>query len=163
MSTIYDYVPDAVPNYLATLIVDPQNVLEMSGSFDQVKHQGFGVSSEVITFSSQPRFYLQLQWTNMKKVEYDLLFNWYFDTNKAYGISRSFYFKAPEQYEPDIHKLYVCKFASDWQGSFKTYGSYAIGSIILEVVGKMGAGTTTTSSSSTTSTSSSSSTTTTAP
>ena len=161
---IWDMVDDAIPEAEITLQwpdVDPQNVIGIQGAFSQTINRGLGVSKEVLSDSETPVFNIVLTWSVMSAKEHDFLFDFYF--SKVFGAQKSFYYKIPNPYDSDIHKLLVVRIISPWESMLRTWQKYSIPELILEVEGRMGAGTTTTTSSTSTTSSSSSSSSSTAP
>jgi len=108
---IYDYFTGTVAaDYsTTTLSVLPTNVLVEEGDFNQVAHVYDDGSREVVTESATPVFYVTLQWKNRSLIDAGTIFDFYFDTAKAYGMARSFKWS-----HFDGH-TYTVKFASKLQ------------------------------------------------
>ena len=132
---LYDYVSEATPDYSATTLDVPCQVelLEM-GEFAQDIHEGDDTSEEVITYSTTPILYVELQWPTNTESTTGTIMDFFLDTAKAYGFSRSFKWDHPT----DSH-TYVVKFRSRIQRRIKPASTniYGISTITLKIIGKV--------------------------
>jgi len=129
---MYDYLDTATPDYSSTtLSVTPQEVLQEEGQLNQVVHLGADGSEEVITYSSDKIFYVNLRWSTKGAVDIGTILDFYYDAAKANGIARSFKWAHPL----DGH-TYVVKFRDKMIRS--DTGFYqGIDSVRLKVIGKI--------------------------
>ena len=131
---IYDYLSTATPDYsTTTLSIKCKVELLETGDFSQEIHEGDDTSEEVITFSSTPLFFVELQWPYMSESDTGTIIDFFYDTAKAYGFSRSFKWAHPT----DGH-TYVVKFRSKMvrKLSYTISGAlYHINTIQLKVIG----------------------------
>jgi len=130
---MYDYLSEATPDYSATTLSIPCQVeLIESGEFSQEVHEGDDTSEEVITFSSSPRFSVELQWPVKSESDTGTILDFFLDTAKGYGFSRTFKWDHPV----DSH-TYVVKFRSAIKRTYKPGIFYGINTITLKVIGKV--------------------------
>lgn len=135
LAEMYDYLSTVTPDYSATTLnIDCQVEVLETGEFSQEIHEGDDTSEEVITFSSTPKFFLEVQWPWKSASDTGTILDFFMDTAKGYGYSRSFKWTHPV----DGH-TYVVKFRSPIQrinrpGVVKTYG---IGTTTLKVIGRI--------------------------
>jgi hypothetical protein len=134
-STLYDFLPNKVPDYVAYLTVDPQDVLVVGGTKNIEIHEGYGVSEERILFSEQTKFYINLQFTVMSESDEEYLLDFYHDSDKSCGTYRSFYFTPPTTYGSSSH-TYVVRFNTSLESTFQNVKRYGIGNLQLIVLGR---------------------------
>ena len=132
--TMYDYLTDTTPDYDATLSVDPQEVMVISGEKDIEIHKGRGWDEERIILSSDSRFWVKLQWRHLSETDHSTLFDFYHDSAKGCGQARSFKWDPPGQY--DAH-IYVVRFDSRWESFLQNYQNYGIANLLLYVLGRI--------------------------
>jgi hypothetical protein len=132
--TIFDYVDNATPDYDATLTVDPQEVMFVSGEKDIEIHKAHGRAEERIILSSDSRFGVKLQWRYLREGDHSTVFDWYHDSAKGCGQARSFKWDPPAQY--DAH-IYVVRFDCRWESFLQNYQNYGIASLLLYVLGRI--------------------------
>ena len=130
---MYEFLPDATPDYEATLSVSPQKIMTLSGGKEIVIHQGRGINEERIILSDQTKFQLKLQWNILTRANWDTLFNWYHDPDKACGVGKSFWWSAPSQY--DAH-TYVVRFDSLWDSFVESFETFGVPTMLLYVLGR---------------------------
>ena len=94
---MFDYLSAVAADYVATnLTIKPQSILQERGEFNQVVHKGDDASREVVTLgSTTPIFYVVYNYSALNESDIGTIFDFYFDTNKAYGMARSFQFTHP--------------------------------------------------------------------
>jgi len=132
---MYDYLSTVTPDYSATTLnVSCQTELLETGEFSQEIHEGDDTSEEVISFSSTPKFFIEVQWPWKSASDTGTILDFFTDTAKGYGYSRSFKWVHPK----DGH-TYVVKFRSKIQRIYRpgVVSTYGIGSMILKVIGRI--------------------------
>ncbi|MCK9265211.1 MAG: hypothetical protein M0R18_15615 [Deltaproteobacteria bacterium] len=113
---MYDYLSTATPDYSATtLSVTPTDVLVEDGQFNQALHQTDDNGRNVVTLADTPIFVVRLQWQMRSEEDAGTIVDFYFDTDKAKGMARSFKWSHPL----DGH-TYVVKFASPLPRGFSS-------------------------------------------
>lgn len=128
---MYDYLSVATPDYSATtLSIGCQVQLVEEGEFSQEVHEGDDTSEEVISFSTSPILYVELQWPVKSESDTGTILDFFLDTSKGYGYSRSFKWDHPT----DGH-TYVVKFRSKIQRVYRPGVFYGINTIKLKVIG----------------------------
>ena len=128
---LYDYLSNVTPDYSATTLnIDCQVETLESGEFSQKVHEGDDTSEEVITFSSTPLTFVELQWPVSNITDTGTILDFFFDTAKAYGYARSFKWAHPK----DGH-TYVVKFRSKLQRRYAPGGVIGINTITLKILG----------------------------
>jgi len=129
---MYDYLDTVTPDYATTTFsVSPQQVIIEDGQFNQVIHMAGDGSEEVVTYSSKKIFYATLVFSVKTSSDIGTIMDFYFDTAKAYGISKSFKWAHPT----DTH-TYVIKFRDALSRS--DYHFYqAVSSVRLKVIGRI--------------------------
>lgn len=131
---MYDYLSVVTPDYTAvTLSVTPDTIITEEGSFNQEVIESDDLSQTVITLSTTPIYYVTLQWTHILESDAGTIYDFYFDTAKAKGRARSFYWLHPVE-----NHYYVLKFAENlsraFYPGFTSYRSYP--SVKFRVLGK---------------------------
>ncbi len=119
--SLYDYLTSVTPDYEATLSVDPQEVVVISGEKEVEIHRGRGRSEERIILSDQSKFWVKLQWRVLSETDHSTLFGWYHDPTKGCGTARTFWWTPPVQY--DSH-TYVVRFDCRWESFMQNYKNY---------------------------------------
>lgn len=130
---MYNFLTDVNPDYEATLTVDPQNVITISGQKEVSIHQGRGLSEERVILSDQSQFRIKLQWRYLSEADHSTLFDFYHDPDKGCGRASSFWWEPPAQY--DSH-TYVVRFDSLWESFLQNYKNYGLASLLLYVLGR---------------------------
>jgi len=129
---MFDYLDAATADYtLATLSVTPQQVLTETGTKNQVVHIADDNSEEYISFSNDSIFHVSLQWEILNESDAGTIFDFFHDSTKGNGITRTFYWEHPT----DGH-TYVVRFAEVLPRSISHPEIYGIQQIRLKVVGK---------------------------
>jgi hypothetical protein len=129
---MYDYLDTVTPDYTTTTFsVTPQQVIQEDGHFNQSIHMGADGSEEVVTYSAKKIFYVTLVFPVKTSSDIGTIFDFYFDTAKAYGISRSFKWAHPT----DTH-TYVVKFRDAMSRSDR-YFYQGISNVRLKVIGRI--------------------------
>ncbi|MCL6584672.1 MAG: hypothetical protein K6U11_13705 [bacterium] len=131
--TMYDYLPNATPDYTGTLSVDPQEIMVISGEKSIEIHRGIGIAEERVIFSTQTRFQVRLQWQVLSEADHSTLFDFYHNYAKGCGMGRTFYWQPPAQYD---NHTYVVRFDSPWESFLRNYKIYGVASLVLVVLGK---------------------------
>ena len=134
IETLYDFLTDATPDYDYTLVVDPQDVMYISGEKEIEIHRGRGRQAEErIILSDESKFWVKLQWRFLSDADHATLFGVYHDPTKACGTARTFYWTPPTQY--DSH-TYVVRFDCRWESFLQNYKNYGVTSLIFAVLGR---------------------------
>lgn len=129
---MFDYLDAATADYtLATLSVTPQQVLVETGSKNQVVHQADDNSEEYISFSNDSIFYVSLQWEILTESDAGIIFDFFHDSAKGNGITRTFYWEHPT----DGH-TYVVRFADALPRTISYPELYGIQQIRFKILGK---------------------------
>lgn len=131
--TLYDHLTDQNPDYSATLSVDPQDVITISGEKDVDIHRGYGRSEERIILSEQSRFWVKLQWRYLSEADHSTIFDFYHDSAKGCATARTFWYAFPAQY--DSH-TYVVRFDCKWESFLQNYKNYGLANLLLYVAGR---------------------------
>lgn len=131
--TLYDFLTDISPDYTATLSVDPQDIIYISGEKEIEIHRGRGRSEERVILSDESKFWVKLQWRYLIEADHSTLFDWYHDPVKACGTARTFWWSPPAQY--DAH-VYVVRFDCRWESFMQNYKNYGVASLLLYVAGR---------------------------
>ncbi|MEW5803721.1 MAG: hypothetical protein AB1847_16630 [bacterium] len=132
--TMYDFLTDVTADYSATLSVDPQDVITISGEKEVEIHRGRGRSEERIILSDQSRFWVKLQWRVLSEADHSTLFDFYHDPAKGCGTGRTFWWQPPAQYETS--HVYVVRFDCRWESFMQNYKNYGIANLLLYVAGR---------------------------
>ena len=124
------------PDYSATtLSIKCKVELIERGKFSQEVHEGDDTSEEVISYSTTPVLFVELQWPTTSESDTGTIMDFYLDTAKGYGFARSFKWTHPV----DGH-TYVVRFRSEIVRKYKPSYDGAIREIstqILKVIGKI--------------------------
>jgi hypothetical protein len=87
-----DYLSAVAADYTTTeLTVDPHEVLFEGGAFRQKSFEMDDVSVRVTTRSVTPVFFARLKYNYLVVADSNTIFDMYFDTAKAKGRARTFY------------------------------------------------------------------------
>ena len=129
---MFDYLDAQTADYTTTtLSITPQNVMVEAGTKNQVVHTADDNSEEYISFSNDSIFYVTLQWEILDEADAGTIFDFFHDSTKGNGITRTFYWEHPT----DGHK-YVVRFAEALPRSISHPEIYGIQQIKLRVTGK---------------------------
>lgn len=131
--TLYDYLTNVTPDVLGELIVDPQDIMYISGEKDVEIHRGRGRSEERIILSNQSRFWAKLQWRFLSEADHSTLFRFYHDSTIGCGMAQTFWWDPPAQYDSHI---YVVRFDCRWESFLQNYKNYGIANLLLAIVGR---------------------------
>ena len=131
--SLYDYLTSVTPDYEATLSVDPQDVMVISGEKEVEIHRGRGRSEERIILSDQSKFWVKLQWRYLSETDHSTLFGWYHDPTKGCGTARTFWWSSPAQYDSHV---YVVRFDCRWESFMQNYKNYGLANLLLFIVGR---------------------------
>jgi len=129
---MYDFVNLATPDYNATLTNPSQRVITEKGLKNQVIHLGDDGSEERISFSNQSIFHVGVQWPNKSESDIGQIIDFFYDTDKANGIVRSFKWTHPT----DSH-VYVVRFASNMTRTIRQKLFYGIPNAEFKVIGRI--------------------------
>ena len=131
-SEMWDYLSVVTADYTATsLILNPHRILTESGQKNQVVHLGVDGSEEIVTLSSQTIFYVSLQWDVLTPSDAGTVYDLYHDTNKANGISNTFYWDHPT----DGHS-YTVRFTGLFKRAIRPASIHSVAEIKLKVLGR---------------------------
>lgn len=132
---MYDYLSTVAADYTAvTLNIAPSRVLKENGLKNQVVRKFDDGSEERISFSTAFIFYVEIEWEGLTESDAGTIFDFYFDTAKGNGSTRSFQWTHPT----DGH-TYTVRFDSQFSRDYRAEhpGSHAIPTIRLRVLGKV--------------------------
>ncbi|MGD9504568.1 MAG: hypothetical protein AB7W37_06635 [Syntrophobacteraceae bacterium] len=130
---MYDYLPDAVPDYSGeTLDVSPTGEMTEAGKFNQVVHLSDGGGRKIVTLDSAPIFTVTIQWEGLTADDAGRIFDFYFHPAKAFGMARSFRWAHPS----DGH-VYVVRFATELSRKLSGAPRHEIGELELSVIGRI--------------------------
>ncbi len=73
-----------------TLSLSPNGEIVEEGEFNQAVHMGDDGSEERVTVSNNPIYYAVFDWVLLSESDIGTIFELYFDTAKAKGMSNSF-------------------------------------------------------------------------
>ncbi len=131
--TMYNFLTSVTPDYEATLTVDPQDVMTISGEKEIEVHRGRGRSEERVILSDESKLWVSLCWKVLSESDHSTLFDWYHDSAKGCGTARTFWWDPPAQYDSHI---YVVRFDCKWENFLQNYKNYGIANLLLYVAGK---------------------------
>lgn len=133
VSTIADFVDVETPDYDAALSVSAQvEVGEEGGFIEEVfdADSGDDADAQTVRMNSDPQFFFTLQFPRKSAADLGTLWDWYFDTAKASGTSRSFKWTHPVD-----GNTYVVKFADRLTRGVRTFYQ-GVTRVRLKVIGK---------------------------
>lgn len=134
---IWDYLSatPVTPDYNATLTVYPQRVLVEEGEKNQVVHLGDDDSEEVISFSDDSIFFVELHWDDgISESDAGTIIDFYHDSAKANGRARSF--KWTNYSEISDEHTYVVRFASALHRRRRPPTIHEIANVRLRILGR---------------------------
>ena len=132
---MYDYLTTVTADYSATtLSVAPHEVLsEMGGFSDIIFTSDDGTTEERIAISPVPYFNVTLIWRAVSDSDAGTIQDFYYDTAKAYGRTRTFKWQHPS----DGH-TYVARFLSETlERLLYPHAWHELPSVQLRVVGRI--------------------------
>ena len=130
-SEVYDFIGATTPDYDAFLNVTPQRVLTEQGGFSQVSYLGEDGSEVVVDFLPGERvFYFIFNWEALSESEAGTIFDFYFDTAKAFGKLRSFKLTHPT----DGH-TYIVRFDTQLQRDRMVVNVHRFSPLRLKILG----------------------------
>lgn len=130
---MYDYLSTVTADYAtAALAVAPQQILTETGTKKQIIHTADDGSEERIDLSTASIFHLTLIWETLSASEAGTIVDFYHDTAKGNGITRTFKWTHPT----DGH-TYVVRFAEDINRTIRPANLHGINTIKLRVVGRI--------------------------
>ena len=134
---MYDYLSSATPDYNAWLDMRTSadtgvfKVFTECGLFNQVVHEGDATYEDVVTLDSTPIFYIEIGWDALSDTTAATIWDWYFDSTKAFGKIRSF-----KWYHPTDGHGYVVRFDMDMEREIHTLTDiHSMPDIKLKVLG----------------------------
>jgi len=132
---MYNYLSSVEPDY-STTTLDIKCKVELieTGGFSQEIHEADDTSEEIVTYSNTPIFIVELQWPYTSESDTGTIIDFFYDTAKGFGFSRSFKWEHPT----DGH-IYVVRFRSKMSRKLAyTLGGalYHINTIQLKVIGR---------------------------
>ena len=129
---MFDYLDAKTADYTtATFSVTPQQVLVETGMKNQLVHVADDNSEEYISFSNDSMFDVTLQWELLTESDAGTIFDFFHDSTKANGITRTFYWEHPT----DGH-TYIVRFVDPLPRSISYPELYGINQIRFKVIGK---------------------------
>jgi hypothetical protein len=134
---MYDYLPTISPDVssftlgVAPYAIVPQGLLPERGVMNQEIHTADDDSEERISFSSAPTFTVPIALETLTESEAGVLYEIYYDPDKANGIEQTF----PWLY-PDGH-TYVARFDCDLERIRKAAGIYGFADITMRILGRI--------------------------
>ena len=132
---MWDYLSEVTPDYLDdTLDVKRHVQITEEGSKNQILHLGDDNSEEVISFSDDTIFYVNIQWELLKEAEAGTIYDFYHDPLKANGMARSF--KWVHYGEKTDQHTYTVRFVSKMSRDLKSWDIHGIKNIRLKVLGR---------------------------
>lgn len=134
---MYDYLDTVTPDYgddsnEAALSLTPHNVMTELSEKNQIIHTGDDNSEERISLSDDNIFRVTLSWDVITEDESGTIVDFFFDSTKGNGITRTFVWDHPT----DGHS-YVVRFDGTIKRQIRPASLYDIKSITLRVVGKV--------------------------
>ena len=114
---IFDYLDDMIADYTTTEFssgIPPQSVIWSDGGNNVVINEADDGSEERIVVSEKMVFYITVQYKNLSRSDHGDLMDFFFNSDKACGLKRSFYWTNITDgpvYPTDTH-TYVCRFTS---------------------------------------------------
>jgi len=132
---MYNYLNAVEPDY-STTTLDIKCKVELieTGGFSQEIHEADDTSEEIITYSNTPIFIVELQWPYTSESDTGTIIDFFYDTAKGFGFSRSFKWEHPTD-----GYIYVVRFRSKMSRKLAyTLGGalYHINTIQLKVIGR---------------------------
>lgn len=129
---MFDYLDAQTADYTtATFSVTPQQVLTEAGIKNQLVHIADDNSEEYISFSNDSLFHVSLQWEILTESDAGTIFDFFHDSSKGNGITRTFYWEHPT----DGH-TYIVRFADGLSKTITHPEIYGIQQIKFRVLGK---------------------------
>ena len=89
-SEMYDFLSTIASDVNQTLSITPTGEIIEEGGFNQTVHMGDDGSEERVTISNNSIFFVQFDWGVLSEADIGTIFDLYFDTAKAKGMSNSF-------------------------------------------------------------------------
>jgi hypothetical protein len=130
---MYDYLSTVTPDYATTTFqVAPQEVLAEEGEKLQVVHFADDGSEERIDLSTASIFYVTLVWKSISASDAGTIVDFYHDSAKGNGITRSFKWTHPT----DGH-TYVVRFNDKLGRTIRPVATHGINAIRLRVLGRI--------------------------
>lgn len=132
---MYDYLASASADYTTTTLnIAPSRLLREIGMKNQVVRKFDDGSEERISFATAFIFYVEIEWEGLSESDAGTILDFYFDTAKANGTTRSFKWAHPT----DGH-TYTVRFDSQLSRDYKAEhpGSHAIPAVRLRVLGNV--------------------------
>ena len=134
---MYDYLDVATPNYgddsgEPALALTPHNSLVEVSEKNQVIHTADDNSEERVSLSDDNIFKVTLQWETITESEAGTIVDFYYDSTKGNGVTRTFVWDHPT----DGHS-YVVRFNGPIKRQINPASLYDIKSITFRVLGKM--------------------------
>ena len=137
MATLWDYLPDLVPDYVYEITLTPQAFVQsIPVRDDDIEvHYGVGTSEERIIFATQVLAIFTLTWNIMTEADFETLLDWYEDPNKACRTGNSFYYTPPITFS-SVVKTYVVRFLTPLEVAFQDFKIYKVATLQFEVLGR---------------------------
>jgi len=136
MSILYNYLSYKTADSTSELEVDPQDVMILTSQKESSIHEGYEpYNEEIISFSGTKKYFLNLQFSTLSETDFEYIFDFFNDPDKADGNVRSFYYTPNNQFEDTY--TYVCRFNIDTLSGFlKSYKTYGYANLTLKVLGR---------------------------
>ena len=129
---LYDYISTIASDVNQTLSITPNGEITEEGGFNQTIHMGDDGSEERITISDNPIFFVQFDWSILSESDIGTIFDLYFDTAKAKGMSNSFKWSS----RGDGH-TYVVRFDSKLTRGGVTQSLMGTKGVRLRILGRI--------------------------
>ena len=125
---MYSNLSTVTPDLSFTLDIAPHNILEEYGTMNQEVLCLDDGSEIVLSYTTEPKFFVTLEWGYLSEDDAETIFNAYNST--CQGMAKSFNWDHPT----DEH-TYTVRFASDVTRTIKPSGNRGIKSVRLQVLG----------------------------
>lgn len=131
---MWDYLTEIVPDYNFTLDIKRKMTPKEEGEKNQVVHLGDDDSEEIISFSDNSIFYVNIPWDMLKESESGTIYDIYHDSTKANGIARSF--KWNHYGERTDQHTYTVRFALKMSRTLMSGDVHSMQNIRLKILGR---------------------------
>jgi len=138
MSVLYDFLDYMLADSTAEFVVEPQDIMNLSSVKESEVHEGYGTNNEeIISFVSDKEYYFNLRFDILSENDFEYIFDFFNDPDKADGNVRSFYYTPNNQFDSNSDHTYVCRFNQNTLNGFlRNYKIYGYGIIILKILGE---------------------------
>ena len=128
-----------VADYTQTLDTRPQqsgaigmyNPITEMRSFSHAIHIADDGTEQRIAYSDEPVLFVEMEWEWLDPIDAGTVFDWYFDSAKAFGKERSFYWRHPTD-----GVIYVARFDMDLERNIDSItGQHGLPNVRLKILG----------------------------